>query len=190
MLKAFSGVALTWIGIATGSITLFANLLTPPDMADWAWSIVAPWQQWTPEFWDWCAARLGLALPSSLIAPLNVAVALLFTAIGVRVRDNHERSVILSYPFTHLFGAMVAVFAIGYVLLAGQSAPSGAGETASNVPLLIFLAAAAASFSSAFAGRGNLAKRLWFMLVALGILFALNELTKVGFVLATPTSSS
>ena len=93
MLKAFSGLALTWIGIAGGSITLFANLLAPPDMADWAWSLVAPWQEWTPEFWDWFAARLGLALPSSLVAPLNVAAALLLTAIGVRVCDHHARSV-------------------------------------------------------------------------------------------------
>lgn len=191
MLKTISGVALTWIGIAGGTITLFANLLTPPNMADWAWSLVAPWQEWTPEFWDWFAVRLGLVLPSSLVAPLNVATALLFTAIGVRVRDHHERSLmVLSYPFTQLFGAMVAVFAIGYVLLAGQSQPTGAGEAASNAPLLIFLAAAAASFSPAFAGRGNLTKRLWFLLAGLAILFALNELTKVALALTTPTSSS
>jgi hypothetical protein len=34
------GLALIAIGVATGSISLFANLLTPPHMADWAWSLV------------------------------------------------------------------------------------------------------------------------------------------------------
>lgn len=123
MLKPLIGVALISIGIAAGSMALFANLLTPPDMADWAWSLVGPWQEWTSEFWFWFAARLGLALQSSFVAPLNVAAALLFTAIGVRARDHRQRSVkVLRHPFIQLFGAMVAVFAIGYVLLAGPIA--------------------------------------------------------------------
>ena len=191
MLRAFSGLALTSLGIAAGSITLFANLLAPPDMADWAWSVVAPWQEATSEFWDGLVARLGLALPSSLVTPLNVAVALLFTAIGARVRDHQQQSVrVLSYPLTQLLGAMIAIFAIGYALLAGQSQPDGSGEVVNSAPLLIFLAAAAASFSPALAGRGNLTKRLWFLLAFLAILLGLNELTKVGLALTTPTSAN
>jgi hypothetical protein len=55
---------------------------------------------------------------------------------------------------------------------------------------LIFLAAAASSFSPALAGRGNLTKRLWLLLAALAILLGLNELTKAGLALTPPTSSS
>lgn len=170
-------------------MTLFANVLAPPDMADWAWSLVAPWQEWTPEFWAWFAARLGLALPSSLVAPLNVAVALLFTAIGVGVRDHHQSSArVVSYPFAQFSAAMVAVFAIGYFALTGQSQAGGAAEGTGNLALLIFLAAAAASFSPAFAGRGDLTRRLWFMLSVLGIFYALNELTKVALAASPPAA--
>jgi hypothetical protein len=44
--------------------------------------------------------------------------------------------------------------------------------------LAIFLAAAAASFSPVIVGRGNLIKRLWFILAVVVIPMVLNELTK------------
>src|SRR5262245_59621788 len=38
------GIVLLWSGIIAGAISLFASLLTPLDMADWAWTIVQCWQ--------------------------------------------------------------------------------------------------------------------------------------------------
>jgi hypothetical protein len=187
MLKNICGLTLMWLGIVGVAITLFANRVAPLDMADWAWKLVAPWQDWTPEFWDWFAGRLGLALPSWLVPPLNIAWLFLFTAIGVRIREHDSRAgTVLNYPFARLFGGMVAVFAIGYILLAGQSQPTAAGEAAGNAPLLIFLTTAAVSFSPVIVGGGDLIKRLWFMLGGLGILLALNELTKLGVEITAP----
>jgi hypothetical protein len=43
------GLALIAIGIATGSSSLFPNLLTPPHMADWLWSLAGQWQDVTSD---------------------------------------------------------------------------------------------------------------------------------------------
>ncbi len=37
---------LTWIGIVGGSVTLFANLNSVLDLADWASELVAHWREW------------------------------------------------------------------------------------------------------------------------------------------------
>ena len=72
------------------------------------------------------------------------------------------------------------MFGIAYILLAGPSQASGDAQSSTNYSLVIYLGAAAASFSPPFAGRGNLIKRLWFMLGGFCTLVALNELTKLG----------
>ena len=178
MSKTVSGLALISIGIATGSISLFANLLTPLDMADWAWSLVGPWQDVTSDLWGRLLERSGLTLPGSLAPVLNVAAAILLTSYGVGLRDHEGPAKDLSHPRVWLFGAMLALLAIGYASLAGQPQPRGTGEAANSFPLLIFLAAATTSFSPAFAGRGNLTKHLWLLLDVLAILMGLNEMTK------------
>jgi len=180
MLKKGCGLILVWAATVGASIALFANLLAPPDMADWAWGLVAPWQERTPEFWDWFAVRFGLTLPNWLVPPLNFASFLLLTAIGVRILEHgRQERVVLNYPFLQLFAGMLVMIPIAYILLAGQSRPSGAEDIPSTTPLVILLAAAAVSFSPAMAGRGNLIKRLWFMLAGLGVLIAFNELSKL-----------
>lgn len=51
LLKQVPGLTLMWLGIVGAAITLFANLLAPLDMADWAWWIVQIWQEATQEGW-------------------------------------------------------------------------------------------------------------------------------------------
>ena len=180
MLKKGSGLILVWTATAGASINLFAYLLAPPDMADWAWSVVAPWREWTPEFWDWFAVRVGLALPSWLVPSLNFAFLLLLTAIGVRILDHGGRDrVVLKHPFLHVIAGMAVMISIAYILLAGHSQSSNAEVMPSATPLLILLAAAAVSFSPAIAGGGNLIRRLWYMLAGVGVLIAFNELSKL-----------
>jgi len=138
---------------------------------------VAPWQDWTPEFWDWFAVRAGLTLPNWLVAPLNFAALLVLVAIGVGLfaRGNGER-VILRYPMVQLLAGMGLMAVIAYILLGGQSQSSGPEDIPSGIGFVILLAAAAVSFP--IAGGGNLMKQLWFMLGGVGILLTLNEVTK------------
>ncbi len=180
VLRRACALAVVWVSTAGASITLFANLLTAPDMADWAWALVAPWQDWTPEFWDWFAVRAGLTLPNWLVPPLNFAVLLMLTAVGVGIlgQENRERMV-LKYPILQLLAGMVVMVTIAYMLLAGQSQSSGAEDIPAATALVVLLAAAAVSFSPPIAGRGNLIKRLWFMLAGVGVLVGLNELSKL-----------
>jgi hypothetical protein len=177
--RAFA-LAVVWVSTAGASITLFANLLTAPDMADWAWALVAPWQDWTPEFWDWFGVRAGLTLPNWFVPPLNFAVLLMLTAVGVGIlgQENRERMV-LKYPILQLLAGMVLMATIAYMLLAGQSQSSDAEDIPAATALVVLLAAAAVSFSPPIAGRGNLIKRLWFMLAGVGVLVGLNELSKL-----------
>jgi len=180
MLKKGSGLILVWTATAGASINLFAYLLAPPDIADWAWSLAAPWREWTPEFWDWFAVRVGLGLPSWLVPSLNFAFLLLLTAIGVRLLDHEGRErVVLKHPFLHALAGMVVMVSIAYILLAGHSQSSSAEGVPSTIPLLILLAAGAVSFSPAIVGGGNLVRRLWFILAGAGLLIAFNELSKL-----------
>src|SRR5581483_10801528 len=179
VLRRACALAVVWVSTAGASITLFANLLTAPDMADWAWALVAPWQDWTPQFWDWFAVRAGLTLPNWLVPPLNFAVLLMLTAVGVGILGQENRGrVALKYPILQLLAGMVLMAAIAYILLAGQSQSSGAEDIPAATALVVLLAAAAVSFSPAMAGRGNLMKQLWFILGGVGVLLALNELSK------------
>ena len=172
------GLVVAWLGTLAGAITLLANTLTPVEMADWLWSLVGPWQDWTPEFWALFAGGIGFALPSSLIPSLNVAGALLVTAGGARMIEHDTRNhVAFRYPLLQLTAGLLAVVAIGYLMLPGQAQ---ADDRASMASLTIFLAAAAASFSPFIAGGGNLIKRLWLMLVVTGLLLVLNELSRIG----------
>lgn len=190
MLKKIAGLTLMWLGMVGAVITLFANLLAPLDMADWAWWIVGNWQESTPAFWDLPAARVGLEVPSLLVPPLNVAAFLVLTAIGVRMRDHSsQKPALVNAPSYHLVGGIVVLFAIGYIVVSGPSQSSGTGGTPADVPLVIFLAAAAASFSP-IAGRGNLIARLWCILAGLIILLALNEVTKLGLDIMAPKESN
>lgn len=186
MLKTISGLALMWLGMAGAVITLFANVLAPLDMADWAWWIVGNWQESTPAFWDLPAARIGLEVPSLLVPPLNIAAFLLLTAIGVRMRDHNSRvPAVVNVSSYHLIGGIVVLFTIGHIVVTGPSQSSSTGGAPVDVPLVIFLAAAAASFSP-IAGRGNLIARLWCILAGLIILLALNELTRLGLDMMAP----
>lgn len=191
VLKAIFGQALMWLGIAGAAITLFANLLAPLDMADWVWWIVQNWQDTTLVLWDLLSAWLRVEVPSLLVPPLNTAVLLLLTAIGVRIREHRRQELgVLNYPFYNFVVGMAALVAIGYMALTSQSQSSSGGEVPSSAPLAIFLAGSTISFSPAGAGGGNLIKRLWFILAGVGVLIALNELTKLGLDITAQKVSS
>ena len=65
MLKNTSGLAIMWLGIIGAAITLFAGLLAPLDMTDWAWWLVQNWQDATSLVWDRLAAWLGAEVPGT-----------------------------------------------------------------------------------------------------------------------------
>ena len=180
MLKDIPSQALTWIGMIGAAFTLFAGLLAPLDMTDWAWWLVQNWQDATPLVWDRLAAWLGAEVPSALVPPLTMSAFLLLTGIGVGLCDRTPRAqLVVSYPFLQLAGAMAALLVIGYLLLVSPVSSNTVSDAPSDAPLAIFLAGAAISFSPMIAGSGNLAKRLWFVLLGAGILVVANELTKI-----------
>ena len=186
MVKDIPGFAVMWLGVTGAAITLFAGLLAPLDMTDWAWWLVQNWQDATPLVWDRLAAWLGAEVPGTLVPPLTMSAFLLLTGAGVGIRERrHRTQTIVTYPALQLSGAMVALLLMGYMLLANSASPSGVSSVPTDAPLAIFLAGAAISFSPMLAGAGNLAKRLWFVLLGTGILLALNEATKFAFQLFT-----
>lgn len=179
MLRDISGLAVMWLGIIGAAITLFAGLLAPLDMTDWAWWLVQNWQDTTPLVWDRVAAWLGLEMPSVLVPPLTMAVFLVTTAVGVGMRARrYQAPIAVDYPTLQLSAAMAALLAMGYLLLVHPASVNAVSSVPSEAPLAIFLAGAAVSFSPIAAGRGNLTTKLWFVLVGTGILLAVNELTK------------
>jgi hypothetical protein len=180
MLKDIAGQALMWIGIVGAAVTLFSGLLAPLDMTDWAWWLVQNWQDATPLVWDRLAAWLGAEVPSALVPPLTMSAFLLLAGIGVGFRDRTPGAqIVVGYPILQLTGAMAALLIIGYLLLANAASSSTGSSAPSDAPIAIFLAGAAISFSPIIAGSGNLAKRLWFVLLGTGILVVANEMTKI-----------
>ena len=185
MLKNLPGLAILCLGIMGAAITLFAGVLEPLDMTDWAWWLVQNWQEATPLVWNRLAAWRGGEVPGALVPPLTMSAFLLLTAAGVGMRERrHRTSTVVSCPALQLSGAMVALLVIGYLLLANSASSSGVSSVPTEAPLAIFLAGAAISFSPIVAGGGNLAKRLWFVLLGTGILLALNEATKLALQLS------
>lgn len=179
MLRNTSALVIVWSGITGAAITLFAGLLTPLDMVDWAWWLVQNWQDATPLVWDHAAAWLGAEMPNVLVPPLTMALFLVTTAVGVGMRARRIQAPDeVNYPTLQLSAAMAALLAIGYLLLHPASASAVSGVP-SEAPLAIFLAGAAISFSPIAAGRGNLTIKLWLVLLGTGMLFAVNELTKL-----------
>jgi hypothetical protein len=179
MMKDIAGFAAMWLGVTGAAITLFAGLLAPLDMTDWAWWLVQNWQDATPLVWDRVAAWLGMEMPSVLVPPLTMTVCLVTTAVGVGMRARRIQAPDeVNYPTFQLSAAMAALLAIGYLLLHPASASAVSGVP-SEAPLAIFLAGAAVSFSPIAAGCGNLTIRLWMVLFSTCILLAANELTKL-----------
>jgi hypothetical protein len=178
MLKELPGLSLLSLGVIGAAFTLFANMLAPLNLADWAWWMVGSWQEATPAFWDRIAAWFGPELPNPLIQPLNLAAFLLLTSLGVGIRDRHREASALTVSPRYLAGGGAALFAIGYIILTPVQS-SSAEQVVSQATLTIFLAAAAASFSRPLAGRGNLIKRLWYVLGGVCALVVLNEFTKL-----------
>ena len=186
MLKDIPGQALTWIGIIGAAVTLFAGLLAPLDMTDWAWWLVQNWQDATPLVWDRLAVWLGAELPPALVPPLTMSAFLLLVGIGVGLRERrHRAQIVLSYPILQLAGAMAALLVIGYLLLSSPVSSNTVSDAPSDARLAIFLAGAAISFSPMIAGSGNLAKRLWLVLLGTGLLVVANEMTKITLQLFT-----
>src|SRR5262245_19976576 len=49
--KGFRYELLTWLGIVGGALTLFTNLRSVLNLADWANVLVQHWREWTHAFW-------------------------------------------------------------------------------------------------------------------------------------------
>lgn len=109
-----------------------------------------------------------------------MSVFLIMIGLGVGLRERQPRAQsVVSYPALQLGAAMAALLVMGYALLANPPLASSDVSVPSDAPLAIFLAGATVSFSPPMAGSGNLATRLWLVLLGTGGLLALNEVTKL-----------
>ena len=180
MRKNISGVAFTWLGVIGAAITLFAGLLSPPDMSDWAWWLVQNWQDATPAVWDRVAGIAAAEVPAILIPPLTISVFLVLIGIGVGLREQRRRPLsVVRHPVLQLAAVAIALLTIAYALLGGTVSVEAVASVPSEAPLTIFLAGAAVSFSPLIAGSGNLTTPIWLVLLTTGFLLLVNELTKI-----------
>ena len=182
--RNISGLAAMWVGIAGAAITLFANLLAPLDMADWAWWLVGNWQEATPLVWNGLAALWSMEVPFALVPPLTMSACLVLIGIGVGLQDRrHGAFATVGRPLLQLIATAVALLTMAYILLAAPIVASTDSSMPENAQLAVFLAGATISFSPIAARGGNLTKRLWYVLFGTGVLITVNELTKMAVLL-------
>jgi hypothetical protein len=70
------------VGVVGTAITLFSNLQSVLDMADWARFVVSHWTEWTRAFWDWVFGWIGVKLPQPLVPILTTCVFFAMLAAG------------------------------------------------------------------------------------------------------------
>jgi hypothetical protein len=134
-------------------------------------------QEGSAALWDGLGASIGVEVPSLLIPSLNIAAFLLMTAAGVGIRDRSRHGPVrIDFPLLYLIGGGAVLGVAGYIIVAGPVQTSS--ELPVDASLSIFLAGAAASFSSPLAGRGNLIKRLWLIVVGVVVLLVVNEIAR------------
>src|SRR5262249_14872828 len=87
--STFKYQILAWIGIVGTSITLFANLNSILDLADWARELVRHSQDWNHLIWQLAFAWTGVKLEREvvLIISFTVFVTLLGSATRLAARD-------------------------------------------------------------------------------------------------------
>src|SRR5262249_51630696 len=89
---------LTWSGIVGGTITLFGNLSSVVDLADWAQVIVMYWHEWTQMFWSFVFALVSFKLPKEFASPLSFTSFVVMLAIGTKRSSREEFPVRAAAP--------------------------------------------------------------------------------------------
>jgi TIR domain len=83
--STFKYQVLTWIGIIGSSITLFANLNSVLDMADWARELVDHWHDWAQVFCEWAFSLFGFKVPKEVTPVISFAVFATMLVVGVNL---------------------------------------------------------------------------------------------------------
>lgn len=86
-----TGPILKWASIVGGAITLFGNLSTIFDLAEWARWLVTNWDRYIVAGWHRVFAELGIVLPRDLAQILTYLMFLFSLAISAR------KSMIISF---------------------------------------------------------------------------------------------
>src|SRR5262245_13447611 len=105
---------LTWIGIVGGSLTLFTNVGSFLNLADWARWLVTHWHEWTAAFWQWGFALIHISIPRHWTGMLSflafgAMIAISQRIIAARARKTTSTPVISDVPALRPLSARTAV---------------------------------------------------------------------------------
>jgi hypothetical protein len=108
--STFKYQILAWIGVVGTSITLFANLNSVLNLADWARELVRHWQDWNHLIWQFAFAWTGVKLEREVVLIISFTVFVTVLAIATnRSSANATRSGIIRKP-TQVFLAGVILY--------------------------------------------------------------------------------
>jgi hypothetical protein len=73
---------LSWVGIIGMAVTVFSNLSSLLQLADWGRQLVIHWEEWTKILWVWSFSWIGIHIP----APFAPALTFLLFSSTLTIR--------------------------------------------------------------------------------------------------------
>jgi hypothetical protein len=104
-----------WIGVLGTSITLFANLNSILDLADWASELVRHWQDWNHLIWQLAFGWTGVKLEREAVLIISFTVFVTLLGIATRLAARDIEGLVTSQLSTEK-AAKLQIFAVGVIL--------------------------------------------------------------------------
>jgi hypothetical protein len=198
--KSLRGPILSWLGIVGGAITIFGNLEALVDMAEWARWIVSRWHDLISKFWLGLFLRLHWRLNPALVPYFTLGAALILIAIGARLTTSAERRNKHDWSFWREAAFGFPPVIVLYLLILGPKQllltqlfllpiPDTIGGLSLWERYIAILAVVVGGFvSSRITTAHDLFSRIWIMLLFVGFIVLLNEVSTLGINIKPPTS--
>ena len=131
--STFKYQVLTWVGIVGSAITLFGNLGSVLDLADWAKELVARWHEWNQTIWGWLFSLIRVKLPTEVVPIISFTVYTVILVVGVNLSTENESSLYTSRLVNskarkvgiYFVGVLLYVTALVAFYAAGNAIPGG-----------------------------------------------------------------
>jgi hypothetical protein len=109
---------LTWIGIIGSAITLYGNLGSVLDLADWAKELITHWHEFTQVVWGRVFGWFGIKVPKQLIPVISFTAFATMLVIGVNLSSRAKpRSGRSMKPRITRMPIKIGYYLIGLLLL-------------------------------------------------------------------------
>jgi hypothetical protein len=93
------GVVLSWFGIVGGAITLFSNVSTLLDIANWARWLVYQWKLWTLAIWQFMLSWAQIEVSAFMASLLSLIFFIGVLALSVRIRSGERPNIRNAFGF-------------------------------------------------------------------------------------------